>query len=94
MTVGDFKALFPEFANAPEPLVESILAQEEVFMSNAWTEDQHEVVLGLRVADALTLSPFGSNQRLVDTKKQMHSTYRIKLERIYRMNAFAKNRVG
>jgi hypothetical protein len=94
MTAAEFKLAFPEFASAPNALVEGHILQQEVWISNTWSPAEAEIVLGLRVADALARAPFGSNQRLVDPKKLTATTYQIELDRRIRMHAFARGRVG
>ena len=82
MTVADFKAAFPEFANATDELVEIEIARAELRTpASVWTDEvTRDEGIGLRAAHSLTLSPAGRDMQLAPDGT---TVYMLRLEELY-----------
>lgn len=63
MTKAEFLDLYPEFATAKDALLDATLAQESANLKGPYVTDR---LFGLQVAEALALSPFGRDLKLVN----------------------------
>jgi hypothetical protein len=92
VTVAAFVACFPEFSKAGDPMLEAQLAQAELEVSDLF-EDQRDHAVMLRLADNLSLSPWGRDARLVGAKATS-SPYGERFQRLAEANAILASRMG
>jgi hypothetical protein len=64
MTLEGFRDLYPEFQQAPDPLVEALLTQTEKGLSLEIWGERFDEIHGLETANALALRPDGISLRL------------------------------
>lgn len=70
MTPAAFKTRFPEFRNAADSLVQSVLDEAVLRVAPETFGDLTDTAIAYLAADALAASPFGTTQRLEDDTKE------------------------
>lgn len=68
MTLDEFRQRFPEFRPVADELVESVLAEARPRVSKSVYGGLYKAAVGYLAAHTLSTSPFGTNQRLEDSK--------------------------
>ena len=92
VTVASFKVAYPEFVKAEDATIEAHLAQTELDVSDSFGDVRDQAVM-LHLADALALSPFGRNARMVSPSAST-STYGERFRRMAEANAVSASRLG
>jgi hypothetical protein len=64
MTVAEFKAKYPEFTEAGDPLIQEHLDDAAAQTDAEIWGDKSEIGIGLMTAHLMALSPYGRNARL------------------------------
>lgn len=70
MDLAAFRARFPEFRAASDPLVESVLAEATLRVASDVFGDLTDAAIGYLAAHLLAGSPLGFSQRLEDDKTE------------------------
>lgn len=91
VSLDDFVAWYPEFAQTDSGLLARSLAEAEVETSPDLLGDKRDTVVALRCAARLAESPQGRAARLSDAKG---SIYQVRLGDILVGSACANNRIG
>jgi len=92
VTVASFKAAYPEFAKAGDPMIAAHLAHVELEVSDSFGDQRDQAVM-LRLADTLALSSFGRNARLV-APTDGATTYGQRFRAMAEANAVSASRLG
>ena len=94
MTSPEFKALYGEFASTPDSLVDQVIAEQELLISDSWGANRPRV-LALSVADSLVSRPNGRQARIqVESDKvQVSNPYRTQLNELRKAHVWLLNRV-
>jgi len=95
VTRDSFVEAFPEFAKANTAMVVARLAMVELEVSDSFGDSRDYAVM-LKLADALALSPWGRDQRMVPkgVDNAFSSTYGVALQRMQEANAVSASRLG
>jgi len=93
MTPTEFVTRYPEFAATPNSTLLSVIAEQEILVSDSWGAKRPQV-LALTVADALSRSPNGRQSRLnVETNQtQTETPYAGALKELKKAHAWLRNR--
>lgn len=91
VTLENFIAWYPEFAQTNSDLLARSLAEAEVETSPDLLGDKRDTIVALRCAARLAESPQGRAARLSDAKG---SIYRERLGDLIKGSACANNRIG
>lgn len=91
LTLAQFKARFPEFAEADDTMLQAVLDEQEENLADDWG-DREEEVHGLKTADALATSAHGRRGRLI-VSKEMLTQYRQQIDRLQNVHACGRRRV-
>lgn len=92
VSVASFLVAFPEFLKAGDAMIAAQLALTELEVSDSFAEQRDQAVM-LRLADALALSPWGRNARMV-TPSAATSTYGTRFLAMASGNAVSASRMG
>lgn len=95
VSVASFKVAFPEFLKAGDPMVAAQLAFVELEVSDSFG-DSRDLAVMLKLADALALSPWGRDARLVPkgVDNAFTSTYGVRLRAMAEANGITADRMG
>ena len=95
VSLASFKTAFPEFVKAGDPMIAAQLAMVELEVSDSFGESRDLAVM-LKLADALALSPWGRDARMVPkgVDNAFSSTYGVRLQRMQEANAVSASRLG
>jgi hypothetical protein len=95
VSTASFLVAFPEFAKANTAMVTAQLAMVELEVSDSFGESRDLAVM-LKLADALALSPWGRDARMVPkgVDNAFSSTYGVRLQRMQEANAVSASRLG
>lgn len=95
VTVASFKVAFPEFGKAGDPMLEAQLALVELEVSDAFG-DSRDLAVMLKLADALALSPWGRDARMVPkgVDNAFSSTYGVRFSAMAEANGVTASRLG
>jgi hypothetical protein len=94
-SVGAFKICFGEFAKAGDAMIAAQLALVELEVSDSFG-DSRDLAVYLKLADALALSPWGRDARLVPTgvNNAYCSTYGRRFLAMAEANGITASRLG
>lgn len=95
VTVASFKVAFPEFVKAGDPMLEAQLALVELEVSDSFG-DSRDLAVMLKLGDALALSPWGRDARMVPkgVDNAFSSTYGLRFQRMAEANGVTADRMG
>lgn len=95
VTVASFLVAFPEFQKAGTPMLEAQLALVELEVSDSFG-DSRDLAVMLKLADALALSPWGRDARLVPkgVDNAFSSTYGVRFRAMCEANGVSASRLG
>lgn len=95
VTVDSFKTAFPEFVKAGDAMLTAQLALVELEVSDSFG-DSRDLAVMLKLADALALSPWGRDARLIPkgVDNAFTSTYGQRFQKMCEANAVSASRLG
>ena len=95
VSVAAFKICFGEFAKAGDAMLAAQLALVELEVSDSFGTSRDLAVM-LKLADALALSPWGRDARMVPkgVDNAYTSTYGVRLMNLAQANAVSASRLG
>lgn len=95
VTLASFLVAFPEFLKAGDPMIEAQLALVELEVSDTFG-DSRDLAVMLKLADALALSPWGRDARMVPkgVDNAFSSAYGVRFRAMMEANAVSASRLG
>jgi len=95
VSVASFLVSFPEFLKAGQPMMEAQLAFTELEVSDSFG-DSRDLAVMLKLADALALSPWGRDARMVPkgVDNAFSSTYGVRYRAMAEANGVSATRMG
>jgi hypothetical protein len=95
VSVASFKIAFPEFVKAGDAMLGAQLAFTETEVSDSFG-DSRDLAVMLKLADALALSPWGRDARLVPkgVDNAFSSTYGVRFRAMAEANGVTASRLG
>ncbi len=95
VTVAAFKVAFPEFLKAGDAMLTAQLALVELEVSDSFG-DSRDLAVMLKLGDALALSPWGRDARMVPkgVDNAFSSTYGVRYRAMAEANAVSATRMG